>query len=739
MLLRPETNQSYFERITRLIIERIFLGYKFPNCKPDFLYNPVTNRRLELDCYNKELKLAIETDGKQHECAISFSKDTSLEKKEELFKKIQQNDKIKNEKCADIGINLIRIRGVDYVKKIKSYSEYVHFVYDIIKKNITDENKKIVEKLENIDIKELEIDIENDLKHAEINDIIHYTGILNELCKDTPYTLNDSVKLPLNIKLTFVCTGGAKIGPPHKFKLSFTEFQANMKRAREKGNNHSQYFSCNTCKTISEDRINYFMNLRGSFLKFKSKTYIKKERNIITFECSKNHIKKFKWVFVRMCKDNSKFWCECGSKNNNVKHFVETKENLKSYSESKMKEIISFTKETYNMTPIDNKLHGFNLTFKCDINANHHTFEQTLKSIGFYKKEKNGTSGCPFCKSRNIFYNIEKSQYYKLEVMNNGKRKTRFICMNYNNETGEHTPLEFGGKRYCKTCLDNNNQIKVMFQKRKMFNTNNIEVWLLKNYNLRFIKFVNSKKKKRTNLIVCDCKDHPGQYTYVTENTCGFSKKQFKNGICCRFCVTKNDAYKDQYGVWHFYIFSCKEHGYPILEKVKICVNYSENNTNHRRKGTKANNGLCTICKPKSKRGKSKINNIEKFRIFINQTYNVDLIHKKECIFRKSRNEMLVKCLNNSNHKTFKRSIQNFGYSVKKTPLCNKFHNACCPKCLIINPIKRYELTKGIFKKCIIKKLQGKFVKYYLCNGNSECKNSNKENFNHICNECKLK
>ena len=46
-------------------LEKIY-GKEFLCVRPDFLRNPETNRKLELDCYNEELKLAVEYNGIQH-------------------------------------------------------------------------------------------------------------------------------------------------------------------------------------------------------------------------------------------------------------------------------------------------------------------------------------------------------------------------------------------------------------------------------------------------------------------------------------------------------------------------------------------------------------------------------------------------------------------------------------------------------------------------------------------------
>lgn len=52
--------------ICRRTLELIFHPYKFPEVRPEFLRNPETNVRCELDCYCAELYLAIEFQGYQH-------------------------------------------------------------------------------------------------------------------------------------------------------------------------------------------------------------------------------------------------------------------------------------------------------------------------------------------------------------------------------------------------------------------------------------------------------------------------------------------------------------------------------------------------------------------------------------------------------------------------------------------------------------------------------------------------
>lgn len=53
------------ERICCQTMERIY-GIPFATVRPAWLINPETGARLELDCYNDELKIAVEYNGEQH-------------------------------------------------------------------------------------------------------------------------------------------------------------------------------------------------------------------------------------------------------------------------------------------------------------------------------------------------------------------------------------------------------------------------------------------------------------------------------------------------------------------------------------------------------------------------------------------------------------------------------------------------------------------------------------------------
>ena len=72
--------------------------------KPRWLINPHTKRRLEIDCYNEDMRLAVEIDGEQHSRYIPHFHKTYDE-----FVKQQERDMMKSKMIQDKGIKLIRI------------------------------------------------------------------------------------------------------------------------------------------------------------------------------------------------------------------------------------------------------------------------------------------------------------------------------------------------------------------------------------------------------------------------------------------------------------------------------------------------------------------------------------------------------------------------------------------------------------------------------------------------------
>ena len=96
-------SQSRSEKLTREIFERI-MSVEFPTVRPDFLKNHKTDRNLELDGYNENLKLAFEYNGKQHYKFLKY-----FHERKEDFKIQREHDEFKYKKCLELGITLISI------------------------------------------------------------------------------------------------------------------------------------------------------------------------------------------------------------------------------------------------------------------------------------------------------------------------------------------------------------------------------------------------------------------------------------------------------------------------------------------------------------------------------------------------------------------------------------------------------------------------------------------------------
>lgn len=115
-------NESMGERECRRVLEEIFKK-EFISTRPDFLRNPKTGKNLELDCYNEELNLAVEYNGRQHyEFTPCFHKDI-----EELeYQKFK--DALKNELCIKQGVRLITI---DYLTPVEMISDKLKSLLEI--------------------------------------------------------------------------------------------------------------------------------------------------------------------------------------------------------------------------------------------------------------------------------------------------------------------------------------------------------------------------------------------------------------------------------------------------------------------------------------------------------------------------------------------------------------------------------------------------------------------------------
>eukprot|EP00667_Euglena_gracilis_P025263 EG_transcript_29535 len=103
------------EQRCKEILEELFQR-PFPKVKPPWLVNPVTNRRLELDMYCHELSLAVEYDGVQHaQFTEHFHKDHAD------FEAQQFRDRVKDRRCQENGVVLIRVPATVPYRQLDAY------------------------------------------------------------------------------------------------------------------------------------------------------------------------------------------------------------------------------------------------------------------------------------------------------------------------------------------------------------------------------------------------------------------------------------------------------------------------------------------------------------------------------------------------------------------------------------------------------------------------------------------
>lgn len=95
------------ESIMRRELEKRF-GLNFPSVFPDFLKNPNTNRKLELDCYCYKLNLGLEFHGIQH-----YEYPNPFHRSQDEFDKQVWHDEYKIGRCKQEYIVLIVVDGRD--------------------------------------------------------------------------------------------------------------------------------------------------------------------------------------------------------------------------------------------------------------------------------------------------------------------------------------------------------------------------------------------------------------------------------------------------------------------------------------------------------------------------------------------------------------------------------------------------------------------------------------------------
>lgn len=112
---RNNTKISRGERICRQTMEKIY-GLPFITVRPDWLRNPETGENMELDCYNNELRIAVEYNGEQHYNWPNHTSQTETE-----FINQIRRDELKRKICDDLGVYLIVVPYNIAMDKIPDY------------------------------------------------------------------------------------------------------------------------------------------------------------------------------------------------------------------------------------------------------------------------------------------------------------------------------------------------------------------------------------------------------------------------------------------------------------------------------------------------------------------------------------------------------------------------------------------------------------------------------------------
>jgi hypothetical protein len=114
---RRPPQESKGEAECRRVLQELFKR-SFPKARPDFLRNPVTggNFNLELDCFCRELRLAVEYSGQQHYKYVPY-----FHKNKEAFLNQKYRDDMKKRICKEHGIHLIEVPYTVKVQDIRSY------------------------------------------------------------------------------------------------------------------------------------------------------------------------------------------------------------------------------------------------------------------------------------------------------------------------------------------------------------------------------------------------------------------------------------------------------------------------------------------------------------------------------------------------------------------------------------------------------------------------------------------
>jgi len=125
----PSCSELVGEKLTRKIFKKLF-RHTFNKQRPDWLVNPKSGYKLELDGYNKKLSIAFEYNGKQHDQHVERYHGKKSKKAMKRLADQKYRDKVKRQLCKKNGIQLIVIPEFKYTTE-----EYaLPIIMDLIKK-----------------------------------------------------------------------------------------------------------------------------------------------------------------------------------------------------------------------------------------------------------------------------------------------------------------------------------------------------------------------------------------------------------------------------------------------------------------------------------------------------------------------------------------------------------------------------------------------------------------------------
>lgn len=107
--------ESKGEKECRRVLEK-YTGLPFPKQRPSFLRNYISDHVLELDCFNDDLKIAVEYNGEQHYKFIPHFHATK-----DSFYNLKYKDDIKQRLCKEHNVKLIVVPYTVPLADIEAY------------------------------------------------------------------------------------------------------------------------------------------------------------------------------------------------------------------------------------------------------------------------------------------------------------------------------------------------------------------------------------------------------------------------------------------------------------------------------------------------------------------------------------------------------------------------------------------------------------------------------------------